>query len=173
MDPKDIATSLTQITGALTKAADTGDLDAIVIGIAALEKLVADAGADQQQQHDPLEEDLLAAAHEMEEAGELEIIREEGKDTILKLRPTPHDEESRAEVYNYVLWCEGRLKELKQAGLLEGPAALTAAGWEEYRKLLESGFVPTKEKVIWTLQSMNVPSEIIETLAALILNNGE
>jgi len=83
----------------------------------------------------------------------------------------PHDEEYHAEVAKYVLWCEGRLKELAQAGLVEGQSPLTEKGWDKYRAIVESGFVPDRAKVILTLQSnKQVPRKSVEQLATLLLN---
>jgi hypothetical protein len=82
----------------------------------------------------------------------------------------PHDQEEKAEVKLYVLWCEGRFEELRRAGLLDGPSLLTATGWHGYRKLLASGFVPNGNKVIWTFRSdERVPPELVEKLATLML----
>lgn len=81
-----------------------------------------------------------------------------------------HDEEFEAEISQYVLWCEGRLEELRRAGLVEGRSALTEAGWNEYRKLVASGCVPSIMKVIWTLKSdLHVPPKMIEQMAALMV----
>jgi hypothetical protein len=85
----------------------------------------------------------------------------------------PHDKWNQAEALRYVLWCEGRLEELRREGLVEGQSALTEAGWVEYRSLVASGFVPTKEKVIWTLKrTPHIPPELAEQLAALVLDQG-
>ncbi len=81
-----------------------------------------------------------------------------------------HDEEYRAEVLRYVLWCQGRLEELRRAGLLEGPSVLTESGWNQYRQLVASGFVPQRENVIGTLQSdPAVPPELVEKITMLML----
>jgi len=85
------------------------------------------------------------------------------------LRIHLHDEPDIAEAREYVLWCQGRLGELRQAGLLKGPCLLTEAGWTEYRKLIASGFLPSRQKVIWTLQTgQAVPEELAEQLAVLM-----
>ena len=83
-----------------------------------------------------------------------------------------HDEEYGAEVRQYVLWCEGRLKELAEAGLVKGESALTEKGWAEYRSLVASGFVPAREKVIWTMRgNQQVPSDVVEQMATLMLQD--
>jgi hypothetical protein len=74
------------------------------------------------------------------------------------------------EVMVYIIWCEGRLEELRREGLLEGQSALTAEGWAEYRKLVESGFVPRKKKLMWTLESMqSVPPDLVKELCSLMV----
>jgi hypothetical protein len=51
-------------------------------------------------------------------------------------------------------------------------SALTEKGWQEYRKLVSLGFVPIRQKVIWTLRSdPHVPLELVGKLAALMLGN--
>ena len=68
------------------------------------------------------------------------------------------------------LWCEGSLEELRRAGLVEGQSTLTEAGWTEYQRLVASGIVPNKEKVIWTLESdQQVSPELARMLAVLML----
>jgi len=65
----------------------------------------------------------------------------------------PHQEEYEAEVRTYVIWCEGKLEELRQAGLLAGEPVITMLGMTTYFKLVEAGFRPDREKLLWTLQS--------------------
>src|SRR5262249_26037896 len=50
-----------------------------------------------------------------------------------------HEEEYQAEVQTYILWCEGRLEELRREGLVVGQSALTESGWSKYGKLVASG----------------------------------
>jgi len=79
---------LAEIINTMKKTVDTGDLGAIVNGLTALEQLAVDAGQGKMQQHDPyFEENVSAAAQDMVEAGELEILRQEGKDAVWKLTP--------------------------------------------------------------------------------------
>src|SRR5262249_4373896 len=85
-----------------------------------------------------------------------------------------HEEEYQAEVQTYILWCEGRLEELRREGLVVGQSALTESGWSKYGKLVASGFVPSKEKVMWTLESdPHVPRELVTRLVALMLGQQE
>jgi hypothetical protein len=80
-----------------------------------------------------------------------------------------HEEEEHAEGRQYILWCEGKLGELAEAGLMHGKSELTEAGWAQYRNLIASSFVPSKEKVIWTLQSHHqMPAVMVERVATLM-----
>jgi hypothetical protein len=82
----------------------------------------------------------------------------------------PHDEEYQAEVRSYLIWCEGRLEELRQAGMFEGDRSITNTGLVAYRNLVQSGFRPTKEKLVRTLRSLQRFEESdLEAVAALLM----
>lgn len=86
---------------------------------------------------------------------------------------SPHEEEYRAEVRSYLLWCEGKLEELRRAGSLSGEPAITEQGMAAYRKLVESDFRPTKEKVLSTLRSLRRFEESdLEEVAVLLMADG-
>ncbi len=81
-----------------------------------------------------------------------------------------HEEEYESESRSYVLWCEGRLEELRQAGFFSGEPEITEAGMVAYRTLVESGFRPNKEKLIWTLRSLQRFEESdLEAAAAMLM----
>jgi hypothetical protein len=63
------------------------------------------------------------------------------------------------------------LEELRRAGRIKGKSELTEKGWAEYTALIASGFIPSRQKVIWTLQgNQRVPSTMVDTLASLMLD---
>jgi hypothetical protein len=81
-----------------------------------------------------------------------------------------HEEEYQAEVRTYVLLCEGRLEELREAGMFEGDRSITEKGMVAYRNLLRSGFCPSKAKLVLTLRSLQRFEETdLETVAALMM----
>lgn len=82
----------------------------------------------------------------------------------------PHEEEYQAEVRSYVLWCEGRLEELRQAGMFSGRPLLTDKGMTAYRNLVGLGFCPSREKVVVTLRSFHRFEEAdLEAVATLLM----
>jgi hypothetical protein len=80
-----------------------------------------------------------------------------------------YQEEYRADARHYVLWCEGRLEELRQANVFGVvPAAITEMGMETYRNLPE--FIPDRTKVISTLESFDrFEARYIEKIANLLM----
>ncbi len=84
-----------------------------------------------------------------------------------------YEEEFRSEVRTYIVWCEGRLEELRRRGLVRGQSSLSEEGWTKYCELVASGFVPAEEKVIQTLEAdLHVPAELVKKMALLMLRVG-
>ncbi len=84
----------------------------------------------------------------------------------------PHQEEYQAEVRNYVLWCEGRLEELRQAGMFAASPLITEQGMIAFRKLVGAGFHPSREKIVLTLRSFQCFEEAdLETVAEMLMTD--
>jgi hypothetical protein len=94
------------------------------------------------------------------------------------------NKKQQVEVYkeqlNYVMWCYGRLEELRRQNLFsvhrngkllgKRTCSLPKAGWKFYQRLKARGFKPEPEKVRWTLENLDsLPQDELNRLVFFCL----
>lgn len=84
----------------------------------------------------------------------------------------PYEEEEKASIISHILYAEGRFEQLEKIGLVGGGSEwLTSKGRERFKKLIESGFVPHRDKLIKAILVNNrCPLKQVETIANLMLD---